>query len=493
MATERSLPPSFTPGRKWSAGTAKLVGVIAFLAIVLMVNFISRNYFFHRAFVSTQNTTKLSPQTLGLVKSVTNDVKIILYYDRTDALFAQINGLANEYRLANPKISVEVVDYTRDPAKAQLVKAKFKLASAAEKNLVIFECGERSKWSPGDAMMDYTREQDRAAKQLEFIKRPVAFNGEVRCSAMLLMVTNPKPQRAGYLMGHGEHDADSEEEQTGYKKFVTAIFANYVSLEPVNLAGTNAALSDFEMLVIAGPKAPLPDAEIAKISQYLEQGGRLLMLFNYASVNKQPGLEKMLAKWGVNVSSHIVKDEQQSNSREGQDIIIRQFSKHPVVNALQDSSIHVILPREISRIETSSTAADASTVDEIAFTSPASTLLDQTNAPAKSRSIAVAVEKGAVGGVVNVRGTTRIIVTGDSVFLGNQMIESAANRDFHSLAINWLLDRPQFLQGLGPRKVTDIKIAMTQAQLKSTYIILLAGMPGAALMVGWLVWLRRRN
>ena len=493
MSTERQLPPSFTPGRKWSAGTVHLIGILAVLAIVVMVNFVSRNYFFHRAFVSTQNITKLSPQTLGLLKSVTNDVKIILYYDRTDTLFSQINGLVNEYRLANPKISVEVVDYTRDPAKAQLVKAKHKLASAAEKNLVIFECGERSKWMPGDAMMDYTREQDRNAKQLEFIKKAVAFNGEVRCSAMLLMVTSPRPQRAGYLMGHGEHDADNEEEPTGYKKFATAIFANYVSLEAVNLAGTNSLSSELDLLIIAGPKAPLAENEIAKISKYLEQGGRLLVLFNYASVNKELGLEKLLTKWGVNATRRIVNDVQQSNTREGQDIIIRQFTKHPVVNALQDSSIHVVLPREISRIETSNTAADASTVDEIAFTSSTSALLDETNAPARPRSIALAVEKGAVGGVANVRGTTRIVVVGDSIFLGNQMIESAANRDFHSLALNWLLDRPQFLQGLGPRKVTDIRIAMTQAQLKSTYIVLLAGMPGAALFIGWLVWLRRRN
>ncbi len=492
MPTERQLTPSFTPGRKWTAGFTKLIGIVALLAIVVMVNFISRNYFFHRAFVSTQNTTRLSPQTLGLLKSVTNDVKIILYYDRTDTLFSQINGLVNEYRLANPKISVEVVDYTRDPAKAQLVKSKFKLASAAEKNLIIFECGERSKWMPGDAMMDYTREQDRTAKQLEFIKKAVAFNGEVRCSAMLLMVTNPKPQRAGYLMGHGEHDGDNEEEPTGYKKFATAIFANYVSLEAVNLAGTNSLPPDLDLLVIAGPKSPLHETEVAKVAKYLEQGGRLFVLFNYATVNRETGLEKLLAKWGVNVTRHIVSDVQRSNTREGQDIIIQQFTKHPVVNALQGSSIHVILPREISRIETSG-ATDALNVDEIAFTSPASTLLDETNAPAKSRSIAVAVEKGAVGGVANVRGTTRMVVVGDSIFLGNEMMESPENRDFHNLALNWLLDRPQFLQGLGPRKVTDIRIAMTQAQLKSTYIVLLAGMPGAALFLGWLVWLRRRN
>ena len=493
MSNERQLPPSFTPGRKWSAGTSTLIGVIAFFAIVAMVNFISRNYFFQRSFVSTQTAAQLSPQTLGLLKSLTNDIKITLYYDRKEPLFNQINSLVNEYRLANPKISIEVTDYTQDPARAQIVKAKHNLSSAGDKDLVIIECGERAKWVPGEAMMDYTRERDPQAKQLEFIKRPVAFKGEMLCSAMLLMVTNPKPLRAAYLMGHGEHKLTSDDETMGYKKFASAVNANYVILEIIELSGTNNVPADADMLIIAGPATPLHESELAKISTYLESGGRLLAMFNATSITKDLGLEKLLAKWGVDVSHHLLNDPQESMTREGQDIRIRQFSRHPIVNALQDSSIHLILPREISRIETATTAANASSVEELALTSPVSTVLNETNAPAKSRPVVVAVEKGAVGGVANVRGTTRIIVTGDSIFLGNQMIESAANRDFQNYAVNWLLDRPQFLQGLGPRNVTEIKISMTKARLKTTYAILLGGMPGAALFLGWLVWLRRRN
>jgi hypothetical protein len=132
-------------------------------------------------------------------------------------------------------------------------------------------------------------------------------------------------------------------------------------------------------------------------------------------------------------------------------------------------------------------------VDELAFSSSDSTYLDATNAPAKARSVAVAVEKGAVKGVANGRGTTRIIVVGDSIFLGNQMIDSAANRDVLNYSLNWLLNRLEMLQGLGPHPVSEFKIIMTRSQVKSAYSILLGGLPGAALLIGTLVWLRRRH
>ena len=90
------------------------------------------------------------------------------------------------------------------------------------------------------------------------------------------------------------------------------------------------------------------------------------------------------------------------------------------------------------------------------------------------------------------RGSTRIVVAGDSFFLGNAAIESEANRDFASLAVNWLLDRTQLL-AIGPRPVHSYKIAMTESQMSKVRWILLGGMPGAVMLLGGLVWLRRRH
>ena len=494
MPTERQLPPSFSPRRKWGIGFGKLVGLLALLASIGMVNYISHNFFFQRTFVSAQTRLELSPRTLGLLKTVTNQVHITLYYDREDAdgLFGTIRALVNEYRLVNPNISVETVDYLTDPAAAQRIKTKYKLDAPTDKNLVIFDCAGRVKMVNGEAFMDYSTERVPNPKELEFRKKPVAFKGEMLCSTLLLAVNNPKPPRACYLTGHGEHALGDGKEQTGYLKFATVVaLQNYVNIEPLELLGTNVVPADCNLLIIAGPSKALSTNELNKIERYLAEGGRLLALFNVTSADRELGLEKLLFKWGVNVTGSVIKDDQ--NSLRGQDIVVKNFSKHPVVNALTESSLHLILPREISRIETSPAAADAPSVDELIFTGPGSTLADETNSPANPRPVAVAVEKGAVKGVTNGRGTTRIVVMGDSIFLGNQMIDSAANRDFANYALNWLLNRPELMEGIGPRPVSEYKILMTQSQVKSAYAILLGGLPGAALLVGTLVWWRRRN
>jgi hypothetical protein len=86
-----------------------------------------------------------------------------------------------------------------------------------------------------------------------------------------------------------------------------------------------------------------------------------------------------------------------------------------------------------------------------------------------------------------------MLVVGDSIFLANRQLDSAANRDFAGYAANWLLDRTQLLEGVGPRQVTEYKLIMSRSQLLRVQWLLLGGMPGAVLLVGSLVWLRRRR
>ena len=86
-----------------------------------------------------------------------------------------------------------------------------------------------------------------------------------------------------------------------------------------------------------------------------------------------------------------------------------------------------------------------------------------------------------------------MIVVGDSFFLGNRQIESAANRDFAGYAAAWLLDRTVLLEGIGPRPVTEFRLTMTQAQQRNVRWLLLGALPGGVLALGCLVWLARRK
>jgi len=264
-----------------------------------------------------------------------------------------------------------------------------------------------------------------------------------------------------------------------------------VKVQALTLLGTNTVPADCNLLIIAGPKTAIPEVELDKIEAHLEASGRLLALFDCTSVDRKVGLETLLARWGVKVGTHTLQDEQ--HSVRGQDIRIERFGRHPVVNPLQLSTIHLMLPRPVGRLDSSSTAADAPEVVELAFTSPDTRLVELPAAPPTNYPVAVAVEKGAVPGTSTKQGTTRIVVVGDSLFLGNKMIDSAANRDFAGYALNWLLDRTQLMEGLGPRPVVEYKLVMTRSQLRSAQWILVGGLPGAVLLLGLLVWLRRRN
>ena len=118
------------------------------------------------------------------------------------------------------------------------------------------------------------------------------------------------------------------------------------------------------------------------------------------------------------------------NTISGQDVIVYDFGSHPVVNPLTELALQLILPRPVGNVDWKNPPADAPKVEELAFSSPQSTLMGDSTAAPRSYPLMAAVEQKTVPGVANTRGTTRIIVVGDSFFLGNRQIESGANRDF---------------------------------------------------------------
>jgi ABC-2 type transport system permease protein len=481
--------PSFSPGRRWRIGFDVMVRTVLMLAVVVMANYLGAK-FYGRFYLSSQTRVQLSSRTLSVLHSLTNRVTVTVYYDKTDDWYPSIIALLNEYRSANPNISVKTVDYLRDAGEAQKIKEQYKLSSAKDKDLVIFDCAGRTKIVNGNALSQVKLELVPNATEREFRRKPIAFNGEMMFTTMLLAVENPKPLKSYFLQGHGEPSI-TDSGETDYRKFADVLAESYITTEPLQLMGDASIPDDCNLLIIAGPKTAFSEAELQKIDQYLAQGGRLFMLFNYFSIKNSTGLEPILARWGVNVIPDTVVEP--NNTTSGQDVLTYDFSSHPAVNPLVQMALQLILPRPVSHVDWKNPPANAPKVEEIAFSSPQSKLMGDPTAAPRSYPLMVAIEQKAAPGIANTRGTTRMIVVGDSFFLGNRQIESAANRDFAGYAANWLLDRTVLLEGLGPRPVTEFRLTMTQAQLKNVRWLLLGALPGGVLVFGCLVWLVRRK
>jgi ABC-type uncharacterized transport system involved in gliding motility auxiliary subunit len=284
----------------------------------------------------------------------------------------------------------------------------------------------------------------------------------------------------------------SDSDRRGFQKFTSVLEQNYIAVTNLEGVPITGVPMDCSLLIIAAPTRPFDPSELKQIAQYLQEGGRLFVMFNYVHNAPPTGLENILRTWGVGVMDDIVQDFSNSTSPLGTDIKVYQFGKHPVVDAVSQLELQVYLPRPVLKLPASQ-SANAPQVDELFASGPGGTLMINANAPPNSYPLACAVEQKPVAGVTNPRGNTRIIVVGDATFLGNYMIDAGGNRDFLNSALNWLCDRPLLLSGIGPRPVTNFRLQITQHQQRELSWVVLGALPGAVLFFGWIVWLVRRR
>ena len=492
--------PSFSTARRWKIGFDTVIRTLLVLAVVVMANYMA-SLFSRQFYLSSQTRIHLNPRTVDILQTLTNRIDVTVYYNKDDGMYSTIMALLNEYHRLDPRITINVVDYLRDPAEAARVQQKYNLAPQGSdpngpprKNAIIFDCEganpPRFKVAPGDALVQYGETGMTKDKKLEF--RPVAFNGEKLFTSMLLAVKDPKPFTAYFVQGDGERSL-TDSSENGYMKFAEVLQQNYIRIGPFSLTGQGDIPSDCDLLIIAGPQTPFLNSELSKIDHYLSQGGRLLVLLDYNSIKNPTGLEEYLAHWGVNVGMEVVQDSAQNATGSSFDIVVQNFYTHPVVNSLMQSKLEMILPRPVGVINNPNATADSPTATALAFSSADSTLYGQHDIPPRNYPLMVAVEQNSVKGIANATGNMRMVVAGDSYFLDNQVIEAGANRDFAGYAVNWLLERNELLNGLDPSRITYFRLLMTPNQVRDIAWLLLGALPGSVLAFGCLVWLRRRK
>ena len=79
MESER--PSTFDPARPWRLGLNVAVSVAAILALVLMANYLAVRHFQRLDWTAGQ-TYKLSPLTIHVLRSLTNDIKVTVFFKR---------------------------------------------------------------------------------------------------------------------------------------------------------------------------------------------------------------------------------------------------------------------------------------------------------------------------------------------------------------------------------------------------------------------------
>ena len=87
---------------------------------------------------------------------------------------------------------------------------------------------------------------------------------------------------------------------------------------------------------------------------------------------------------------------------------------------------------------------------------------------------------------------TRIVVFGDSDFASNAQLANVGNAELLANSMNWLVER-EALVGIAPKRPEQVRLSLSSSQLMRVLWLVLAVLPGLAILSGVWVHFRRRR
>lgn len=309
---------------------------------------------------------------------------------------------------------------------------------------------------------------------------------EQHLSAALERLLRGPDRFIAYLSGHGERDLLGEANHD-LGAFGRALSQKGYRLQPISLARLPAVPDSADLLVLASPQTELLPAELRRLAEYLERGGRLLWLADPEPPALLPPLAEAL---GLSWQDGVVVDPMAAVTLGVDDarlVLVSEHAGHPVTARLAGP---LLLPQTKAFVppERGWRSTPLVVAAEGQFLAadyrPGATLRRSQSAPP--------LILGAALSRALERGEQRVAVLGDGDLLSNQYLGNGANLQLGLNLVDWLIESELFLDTYA-RAAPDQELALSRRALVGMGFGFLLGVPGLAFtLAGWL-WLRRRS
>ena len=479
------------PFKRWLTGLNVWFTLGLSALLVLMANYIASHHPF-RFDVSHARHYVLTAETKNLLDHLTTDIRIVVFMSSEQELYRDVQSLLREYAYASDRLHVEYVDPHRDMVRSKELALQYDLR---EPNVIVLDAGVRRRNVPVADLADYDYTPTLAGRA-KVLRR---FCGEQALSTALQGLLQVRKPVVYFLTGHGERQADNFDPYTGYSIIARIMEKNNLEIKPLSFSGVSAVPADGDALIIAGPTKRLTHPEVEMIKTYLNNHGRLLLL---ADAGLDSGLEEMVELWGVRLGS----DRVVNSATAGRQLLVTSYGEHPITAQLKNVTTIFTMPRSVQPIVGTNGAADKpADKPRVAILASSSDqgwaeLSVNQNPPKFDPGVdqpgpvpvAVAVEKGPVPGMDVELQPTRLVIVGDSMLVTNGALLGGYNPDFFMNALNWLLERQETLV-IAPREPATIQVALDRDHLRRLSAFVVAGLPGLVVLLGLIVWVRRRR
>jgi ABC-type uncharacterized transport system involved in gliding motility auxiliary subunit len=276
-------------------GASSLAAVALVLGILVFIGLISQ-HFYLRSDLTQEKSQSLSAITKALVEQVAKPLSMTAFFSPGQGDRQKARDLLQLYASANKNISFTLVDPDREPEKARTAGFRFS----------------------GNVLLEYEGRRQMADS---------ADEGAI--SEALRRVLKTQRKTVYFLTGHGERSLE-DSKSAGLQLARRALANEGYEVSPLNLLEKGEVPKDADVLVIAAPLKPLFPQEVAALKQYLQQGGRLLVMLE---PYQDGGLKEFLAGYGIELNDGIILDQNQISQSLGASAVMPmavQYGKHRI-------------------------------------------------------------------------------------------------------------------------------------------------------------------
>ncbi len=515
-----------TPTRRQVVAASTLgAGTMLALALLLIVNYFGWKYHERFDWTGSQLYT-LSEKSLNVIGNLDRDIEAVVFLSPGDELYDPAVELLARYEAASPRFSVRTLDPEKNPAEAQSLVDRYQVSQL---NVVVFDAGDDRRLVESNdlAEFDYSGLQFGQAPKLEAFKGEQMFTG-----AILDLAENRKPKIL-FTSGHGELVLD-ETSARGLSRARDLLGRDNFEIESWASLGQARVPAGTDLVVIAGPTSSFVEPEAAVLGAYLEGGGRLLVLadpiLGATGSLSGTGLEELMGEYGVRLGDDLVVDPANPLPFYGAEtFFVSAYGSHPITRTLDETQLPVIFP--LARSVSATDVPDGVSATELLRTSAEGWgETDMVNLGAVEQGdgdlagpvpLGVAIEVAAAeagddqpadsgagagaegeaeGDEAGERPATdeppaqpaRMVVFGDSDFATNGQLANVGNAELLANTMNWLVARETLL-GIPPKEPEQVRLSLTQGQLRGLNWLILGILPALSIALGIAVYFRRRR
>ncbi len=317
-----------------STRTAKVGGYSVVLALIVLAILVAVNVLFN---VLPSKFTQFDISAAQLY-SLTSDTKVVATNLDKDVTIYWITQAGQESTVLDKlldryqDLSDHITVVKKDPDIYPTFAQQYTDETVVNNSLVV-ECGDKSRYISYNDIYQVDTASYYATGSVS-----QSFDGEGQITSAIDYVVSDELPKIYLLSGHGEATLSDT-----FSNELTR--SNYETVEDSSLLNVDEIPEDCDTLLINAPTSDISEEELTMLRDYVQGGGKLLVLSGPQKEATLTNLGSLLADYDVTVNDGVVVDtDREHYAFTAPYVLMPDIGSSDITDPLTEESSHVIVP-----------------------------------------------------------------------------------------------------------------------------------------------------